>query len=80
MMPSESLQQDGLQNDIIELQTRVQFQEDALQKLDGELVAHQQMIDQLLRKIVELEERLEQLKYEQSISGRTPSEEPPPHY
>jgi len=79
MMTSE-IQRDGLQNDIIELQTRVQFQEDALQKLDGELVAHQQMIDQLLRKIVELEERLEQLKYEQSISGRTPSEEPPPHY
>ncbi len=80
MMPAEGLQGERLQNDIIELQTRVQFQEDSLQKLDGELVAHQQLIDHLVRRIAELEERLEQVRYEQSISNKPPPEEPPPHY
>ncbi|MEX1033204.1 MAG: SlyX family protein [Cellvibrionaceae bacterium] len=68
-----------LDNQIIELQTRIQFQEDALNKLDEVVIRQGELVDRLGRKITELEDKLEQMRYEQS-SPQASSDEKPPHY
>lgn len=68
-----------LQNEIIELQTRVQFQEDTIHKLDSELIVQNHTIDKLLQRISGLEGRLEQMRDEQA-SARKDADDRPPHY
>ena len=68
------------QDEIIELQTRLQFQDDALQQLDGELLAQKQVIDALVRRLAEMEEQIEGLRDAQYQSARKPVDEIPPHY
>lgn len=68
-----------LQNDIIELQTRVHFQEDTIHKLDSELIVQNHTIDKLLHRITELEGRLEQIRDEQAATQKA-AEDRPPHY
>ncbi len=68
-----------LQNDIIELQTRLQFQEDTIHKLDSELIVQNHSIDKLLQRINGLEGQLEQMRDEQA-SARKDADDRPPHY
>ena len=68
-----------LQNDIIELQTRLQFQEDTIYKLDSELIVQNHSIDKLLQRINGLEGQLEQMRDEQA-SARKDADDRPPHY
>lgn len=68
-----------LSEDIIELQTRVQFQDDTIQKLDDALVAQGHIVERLRRRIDELEDRLEQLRHERQRPTQ-PLDEKPPHY
>ncbi|MCW8194128.1 SlyX family protein [Proteobacteria bacterium 005FR1] len=70
---------DLLLEQIIELQTKVQFQEDALHKLDEVVVQQSGLIDRLHRKVKELEDRMEQLRYERS-QPQDLGDEKPPHY
>ncbi len=70
-----------LTEDIIELQTRIHFQEDTIHKLDEVVIRQGAQLDQIQRKLVELEDRIEQLGYERGAAGgMSPSEEKPPHY
>ena len=70
-----------LTEDIVELQTRVQFQEDTIQKLDEVVIRQGELLDGMRRKIAELEDRLEQLSFERgSAGGNMPVNEKPPHY
>jgi len=68
------------QDEIIELQTRLQFQDYALQQLDAELLAQKQAIDVLLRRLAELQEQVEDLRDGQYQGGSKPVDEKPPHY
>lgn len=70
---------DTQQEQLIELQHKVQFQEDALQQLDDVVIRQNQQIDQLVQRIDQLEDRLEELSHR---AGTAPGEldERPPHY
>jgi SlyX protein len=70
---------DSLEEQIIELQTKVQFQEDALHKLDEVVIQQSDLLDRLHRRVKELEDRLEQLRYERSQPENL-KDEKPPHY
>lgn len=58
------------------LETKVAFQEDALQQLSDALVAQQARIDRLEARLAMLAEQLER----QAEAGGSLGEEPPPHY
>ena len=70
-----------LTEDIVELQTRIQFQEDTIHKLDEVVIQQGELLDRMRRKIAELEERLEQLVFDQGKpDGSDPLQDKPPHY
>lgn len=70
-----------LTEDIVELQTRIHFQEDTIHKLDEVVIRQGALLDQIQRKLGELEDRIEQLGYERGAAGSmSSSEEKPPHY
>ena len=65
--------------DIVELQTRLQFQDDVIQKLDDAIIRQGELLDRLARRLALLEDRLDQLAYERDT--RSPKDnEKPPHY
>jgi len=70
-----------LTEDIVELQTRIQFQEDTIQKLDEVVIRQGDLLDGLRRKIAELEDRIEQQAFDRgTTSGNSAADEKPPHY
>lgn len=68
-----------LEEQIVELQTKLQYQEDALNKLDDVVIRQGDIIDRLTWKFKELEEKLEESKHERS-SQQDVADEKPPHY
>ncbi|MEJ1382642.1 MAG: SlyX family protein [Candidatus Sedimenticola sp. (ex Thyasira tokunagai)] len=66
-----------VQDDIIDLQTRLAFQEDALQELTLTTTHQQNLIDMLQRKVLNLEEQLRSLEPQE---GMGTINERPPHY
>lgn len=66
-------------NEIIELQSRVLFQDDVIQKLDAVIVAHGRRLDQLQQRINELEDKMAQLSFERDQPLMQENEKPP-HY
>jgi SlyX protein len=66
----------GMEARIIELETRLTFQDDLLQKLDDVVIKQQQEIDELKAQLVVVNEQLNQ------VLGLIdpPEEGPPPHY
>jgi|JI7StandDraft_1071085.scaffolds.fasta_scaffold04695_5 SlyX protein len=67
-----------LQSQLFELESRLAFQDDALQQLNNELLEHQKRIEKLQRQVLILAEKLTQ----GGDSGilRPHEEPPPPHY
>ena len=61
---------------IIELEIKLTYQEDLVDKLNGVIIRQQEQIDQLERRVGELEDR------RLAGSGYDPSapQDPPPHY
>ena len=68
-----------LEGQIIELQSKLQFQEDTLQKLDDVIVRQSQQIDQLISLVRKLDDKVEQLSHERDNPGSA-IDEKPPHY
>lgn len=66
-----------LQQQLVELQTQLAFQEDAVQALDGIVIAQQQRLDQLEQSNARLEKQLADL-FGWLDAQATP--ELPPHY
>lgn len=66
-----------LEEQIIELQSRVTFQEDTLNELNGVLVAQSAQIDLLRQQLRALSEQYRELKHQPYGSADEP---PPPHY
>ncbi len=67
-----------LQHHIIELESRLAFQDDTLLALHNELLEHQRRIEKMQRQINMLAQKLQQ--QEESGILRTDEEPPPPHY
>lgn len=69
-----------LEDVVIELQTRVAFQEDTLAQLNDVVTLQDKEIRQLKEQIFELTERVKDAMYQQSQSAATIVDERPPHY
>lgn len=72
---SEPLQE--LSAQLVELQTQLAFQEDALQALDRVVTAQQQQMDKLLRTNARLEQQVSELA---GWVDEQREDERPPHY
>lgn len=68
-----------IQLHLIELESKIAFQEDTVNSLHEELLAHQKRIEQLQQQIILLAEKLQQMPEESGIL-RPEEEPPPPHY
>jgi SlyX protein len=62
---------------VMELETRLAFQEDTIQALNDEMVGQQRIIERLQLQIAALAKRQEDM---QSGFGMSEEEAPPPHY
>ena len=68
-----------LQLHIVELESKLAFQEDTVNSLSNELLEHQKRIDRLQQQVMLLAEKLSNLPDDQGIL-RPEEEPPPPHY
>jgi SlyX protein len=66
-----------MQNEIIELETKIAFQEDMIQALNSTLAEQQQELVELKRDIEELQTQLRNIA--PALSAAT-TDETPPHY
>lgn len=73
-----SAETDALTARVVELETRLAFQEEALQQMNDALLRQQQRLHRLANDLAALTERLRGL--EPSPVGRREDEPPPPHY
>lgn len=72
-------QDDAIRQQLIELESKLAFQEDTVNSLNTELHQHQMRIEKLQQQVMLLAEKLRQLPDDQGILS--PEEEPPPpHY
>jgi len=69
-----------LNESLIDLQTRVTFQEDTLVELNRRVAQQDQEIRQLKEQTLLLAKRLDDFIYAQEQSGIKPADERPPHY
>ncbi len=65
---------------IIELETRLTFQEDLLLTLNDVIANQDRLLSELGRKLERLEEQQRQNGYAGSSDGEGLAHEPPPHY
>lgn len=68
-----------LQEEIVELQTRLLFQEDVIQKLDEVVVAQAEAISKLTLRLAEVERQIDGMRFDQE-QNQLPENERPPHY
>lgn len=71
---------DKMQEQIIELQTRLAYQEDSLNQLNQVVTEQSVWIDQLRQQLRALAEKYEDLRDTQRHGGGIADNEPPPHY
>lgn len=69
-----------LQEDMIELQTRLAFQEDTLHQLNQIVATQDQQIRQLNEQLRLLTKRMEDALYAQEQGAHKITDERPPHY
>jgi len=67
-----------LAQQLIELESRIAFQDDTIGALNEEILEHQKRIERLHRQVLVLAEKLSQ-NHDSGIL-RTDEEPPPPHY
>ncbi len=70
---------DDLQQQVIDLQARVAFQEDTLQALDSALAEQDKVIALLQLQLKRWESRFDEMTYAMESSGSIANEKPP-HY
>jgi SlyX protein len=75
MTPSEK----ELQLHIVELESKLAFQEDTVHSLSNELLDHQKKIERLQQQVMLLAQKLHNMPDDQGIL-RPEEEPPPPHY
>jgi SlyX protein len=67
-----------MQEQLIELETRITFQEEAIQALNDTVVRQQREIDQLTRMVKLINRQLR--GFNEGLSSGPDNEPPPPHY
>jgi SlyX protein len=67
-----------MQERLIELETRITFQEEAIQALNDTVVRQQREIDQLTRMVKLINHQLR--GFNEGLSSGPDNETPPPHY
>lgn len=67
-----------MNNEIVDLQTRVAFQDGLLEDLNQVVTSQQQQIDRLENQLKALKSQLESLQHSQLVQQG--DEPPPPHY
>ena len=67
-----------IEDQIIELQTKLAYQEDAIQQLNDVIYRQQQQIDKLEKLNSELQQRIAALAA--GSAAEAPQDETPPHY
>lgn len=67
-----------LRADLVDLQSRFAFQEDALQAVHATLLRQQQEVDRLARRCERLEQFCQELA--DALASRSVESVPPPHY
>ncbi|KKO48520.1 SlyX [Arsukibacterium sp. MJ3] len=68
-----------LQQQLIELESKLAFQEDTVNSLNNELHEHQKRIEKLQHQVMLLADKLRQLP-DDNGNGPVEQEPPPPHY
>lgn len=70
-----------MQEKIIELETKLSFQEDLLAELNDEIVRQQRQIGEIVRELNEVKAQLEDVLHRDPKQGEASTEhEKPPHY
>jgi SlyX protein len=69
-----------MQDEIIELQSKLSFQEQTINELNNALVSQQQQIDHLQQKIKLLEDTLTEVDEQAGLLIEQGQHEKPPHY
>lgn len=71
----------SIESKLIDLEEKILFQEDALQKLDAVIARQYDIIDVQTRRIKLLEEKVDELMLQKdNASSPLPADEKPPHY
>lgn len=65
---------------VIELQTKLAFQEDAVDELNGVIVRQDKLLYQLEKQVALLLEKVKEFALADSGEGTDPADEKPPHY
>ena len=68
-----------LTEEIVELQTRIQFQDDVIHKLDEVVIRQSRDLERVTRQVKALQDRVDRLAFELEKTA-TPGDERPPHY
>ena len=66
-----------MNQDVIELQERLAFQEDLIERLDQTIASQQKQLDKLALQLVHLNKKIKQLEHHKGIEV---DHSPPPHY
>lgn len=69
-----------MQEELIELQTKLAFQEQTLAELNNVLISQQQQIDRLQLQIKMYEDRLSEVEESAPLLSGQGQDEKPPHY
>lgn len=71
---------DKLSEQLIDLQSRLAFQEDTLSHLNRQVAEQSDLIDRLQQQVRHLAEKYEDLRDMRDAGGESAQDEPPPHY
>ncbi|MGD2128100.1 MAG: SlyX family protein [Lysobacterales bacterium] len=63
-----------------ELESRLAFQDDLIESLNGVVVRQDRELTRLVRRLDELERKLAEMAEAAALSGTPPGHEVPPHY
>jgi SlyX protein len=77
-MPAMHKPDDRTDQRLVDLEIKLSFQEDLLERLNDEVVRQAQLIDQLVREVVQL--RQQQAQAGEAGGARNLRDELPPHY
>ncbi len=69
-----------VQDQLIDIEMKLQFQEDTIQQLDKVIVRQQTVIDELSRRVQGLEHKSKEINDSAETDPRSDDDEKPPHY
>lgn len=69
-----------IQEQLIDIETKLQFQEDTIQQLDKVIVQQQTAIKELSRRLELMEKKAQELNAPTDASSHSDHDEKPPHY